>query len=495
MKHVILIAVAAVLLAAAGGGMIWTWMCYQWCDYGESLKVTRKTGRQGPQDQYSPLGHKGVQEQMLGPGRHFLNPWSYEVERVEDRHIPPKFIGVVNNKLGKALPAGRRLAGPGEKGTARTVLTPGLWRINSFGKQVKLEPATIIEPGYVGVQTLLEGPHKGVQDRVLQAGYYNINPAEIKVNQMEIGYRIWAVTVRYQGSGKAAKLIEGSGVSFPLADGKQMHLDMTVVWGIFPQDAPRIRKDYGTMEMVENKVIEPQVLSICKNAGSNLTTKQFIEGETRDQFQKKVTEALQAMGKTKGIHFLIALVRSFHPAADIKATIQARMIAEEEKTTLKFEQDRAKVAADLEEAKRRVEIASRDFDAETEARVQTEMEKGRKRAAEIQAQAERTVAGLQKQAALINAQIVKTLGRAEADVVEATKKAEATRLQLLIQAYGGADQYNLATFAESLPEDIRIEYRFAGEGTFWTDARSKFSDLADRKILSQKKKKPEKGNK
>ena len=46
--------------------------------------------------------------------------------------------------------------------------------------------------------------------------------------------------------------------------------------------------------------------------------------------------------------------------------------------------------------------------------------------------------------------------------------------------------------AEKLPDDIKIEYRYAGEGTFWTDARGKFSDLAARKILSQKKNKPEK---
>ena len=488
MKQLAIIAVLVVLAAVAAGGLIWTWACYEWCDYGYSLRVTRKTGQQGPQDQYAPPGRKGVQEQLLGPGRHFRNPWDYKVEAVEDVHVPPEFIGVVSNKVGAPLPAGRRLANPGEKGTMRAVLTPGLWRINTFGKEVKLEQAVIIEPGYVGVQTFLEGDNKGTQDRVLQAGYYNINPAEITVNQVEIGYRVWTISVQYQNDGKTDKLIEGSGVSFPLADGKQMHLDMTVVWGIFPEDAPSLVKTYGTMEDVENKVIEPQVLSICKNAGSDLTTKQFIEGETREEFQEKVTKALQDMGKTKGIYFLIALVRGFHPVADIKATIQARMIAEEEKTTLKFEQGRAKVAADLEEARRRVEVASRDFDAETQALVQDELEKGRKRAAEIEAEADRAVAQLQKEAALIKAQIVKTLGRAEADVVEATKKAEATRLQLLIQAYGGANDYNLATFAESLPDDIRIEYRFAGEGTFWTDARGRFSDLAARKILSQKKK-------
>ena len=262
-----------------------------------------------------------------------------------------------------------------------------------------------------------------------------------------------------------------------------MYLDFTVVWGIFPEDAPRILREYGTVAMVEQKIIEPQVLSICKNAGSNLTTKEFIEGETREKFQQAVTEALQVIGKEKGIHFLIALVRGFHPDEDIRATIQARMLAEEEKITLKIEQQRETVAAGLEQAKRMVEVAIKDFDAESEVHVRAEEEKGRKRADETKAETDRTVAGLRKSTEEIKAQSVKILGQADADVIEALRKAEAKKLELLIEAYGGPDEYNLATFAESLPEDIQIEYRYAGPGTLWTDMKTTLAEMAAKKIL------------
>ena len=81
------------------------------------------------------------------------------------------------------------------------------------------------------------------------------------------------------------------------------------------------------------------------------------------------------------------------------------------------------------------------------------------------------------------AQTVKILGRADADVIEAMKKAEAKKLELLIEAYGGPDQYNLATFAQSLPEDIQIEYRYAGLGTLWTDVKTTLTEMAAKKIL------------
>ncbi len=477
MFNKILLSVLFLVAVLAVGGVGAFMLSYNWCPVGSSLQITNKTGVPAGAGQYAGPGQQGVVEQLRGPGRHFLNPWSYTVKQIRDIHILPGQIATVKSNVGKDLPSDRFIAEAGEKGTRRRVLTPGVWRVNTFGQSVSVADAVTIKPGYVGVQTVRGGGGKGIRSEVLQAGYYNINPAEVKVDTVEIGYRVWDIQTEVEqkaviekGVRKIVKTIKpGSGVSFPLADGKEMHLDFTVVWGIFPEDAPRIIGEYGNVADVERKIIEPQVLSICKNAGSNLTTQEFIEGDTREKFQQDVTVALQAMGREKGIHFLIALVRGFHPAEDIKATIQARMLAEEEKITLKIEQDRDVVAADLEQAVRRVEVAVKDYDAESETLVKQEMEQGNKTAAETEAQADRKVAELQRQAAEINAQVVKILGQAEADVIEATKKAEATRLQLLIDAYGGADSYNLATFADKLPENLDVEYRYAGEGTFWTD--------------------------
>lgn len=486
MLRKLLIAVPIALIVLITGFLLILAISYNWCPFGTSLQLTRKTGKPSPKGEYAGPGEQGVQKQLRGPGRHFLNPWTWNLRRVDDVVIAPGEIAVVKNQIGKDVTEDRFIVGPDEKGTQRAVLTPGVWRINRFGQVVEPRKATIIKPGYVGVQTLQETAKKGILPTVLQAGYYNINPVRIRVDPVEIGYRVWDIhteQVTDAAGRNAGRIKTGSGVSFPLADGKQMHLDFTVVWGIFPEDAPRIIETYGTVEMVERKIIEPQVLSICKNAGSNLTTQQFIEGETRQKFQDEVTRALQEIGQEKGIHFLIALVRGFHPAEDIKTTIQARMLAEEEKTTLKIEQQRDTVAARLEQAQRMVDVAVKDFDAETEALVKEELERGQKKAAEIMAEADRKVAQLQKKAAELDAQRVRILGQADADVIEAKKRAEAKRLELLIGAYGGASPYNLATFAESLPEDISIEFRYSGEGTFWTDTEQSLLEKAARKTL------------
>lgn len=472
---------------------LWKWtICRKYCDKGTSLRITQKTGDISEnKDSYANENEMGVFEQMKGPGRHFLNPWNYTIDVVPDIIIRPGEIGIVKNNLGKDIEGiGRFMADPGEKGTQKQVLTPGSWRINDYGQEVTITRATIIKPGYVGVQTLQET--KGTFDEPLTPGYYNINPREIKIDIVEIGYTQWVVQTEYeqfQVQDEYGNIITiempkaGTGVSFPLSDGKDMFLDITVIWGIFPKGAPRIIQEYGNLDLVESKIIEPQVMSICKNLGSNYTTMEFIKAETREAFQDQFTAALQKMGKIKGIEIKIALVRKFHPNPEIQKTIQATLLAEEKKATLLIEQQRDKVAAALEQAERKVDIAKEDFDAETTKIVEGQRESGFKKAAELREDANITIAFIDKKVAEANAQAVLIEGQARADVVEAMKKAEAEGLRLKIEAYGGADTFNLATFADLLPNDLRIKYQYAGEGTLWTDPGANLQDTAAKRIL------------
>ena len=166
------------------------------------------------------------------------------------------------------------------------------------------------------------------------------------------------------------------------------------------------------------------------------------------------------------------------------------MLAEEERMTLKTEQERDKVAADLEKAKRRVDVAVKDFDAETRSLVQEELAMGQKKASEMRAEADRQVAKIERKVAEIDAKIARIMGEAKANVTEAQNKADARRFELLVKAYGGAEAFNLVSFAESLPQDLELEYRYSGPGTFWTDVSSRegrdLKDLAAEKYLKGK---------
>jgi len=141
----------------------------------------------------------------------------------------------------------------------------------------------------------------------------------------------------------------------------------------------------------------------------------------------------------------------------------------------------ASVRAQLEEERKKVEIARETIKAQTRVVVANILAEGEKQAAEIDAQARLDVATIEQQAALLDAQQTEILGQARADVERMKKESEARGYELLVKAFGSGYAYNLYTFAERFqPESIRLF--FAGEGTFWTDL-SRFQDLGAAKLL------------
>ena len=141
-----------------------TWLVWQWgfCRFyvgpNQMAVITAKMGEELPQGQIlAKKGQQGIQEDVLGEGRHFLNPWLFEREIREVILIPPGKVGVVTSKVGDELPEGEFLAERGQKGIWRNVLGPGKYRMNPVGYQVDVIDAISIPIGYDGVVTSLSG--------------------------------------------------------------------------------------------------------------------------------------------------------------------------------------------------------------------------------------------------------------------------------------------------------------------------------------------------
>ncbi len=195
--------VKIVLLAIVVLGLpwfVWQWgFCRFYVEPDEMAVITAKTGAELPPGQIlAKKGQRGIQEDVLGEGRHFLNPWFYERDIRPVVVIPPGKVGVVTSKVGDDLPEGEFLAEPGQKGIWRRVLGPGKYRMNPAGYQVDVVDALSIPIGYDGVVTSLSGRQtppnefaqageKGVRRDVLQPGLYFVNPREYKVDVLEIG--------------------------------------------------------------------------------------------------------------------------------------------------------------------------------------------------------------------------------------------------------------------------------------------------------------------
>ncbi len=522
--------VVAVLVQVAYFG-IWQWIfCRIEVPAGSSLLVrykgpwpfgNRPQALEGTLVQTDASGRPlqvGILEVMPGSGRHFYSPLEYETQIVKDEVIPPGKIGVVVSKIGKALPEGTYLVDEkGYRGILRKVLTPGRYRINKYGYDVKIvdvdacaepgtqvkrkaEDPTLIPPGYVGVVTNKArdprtSEERGIQKQVLQPGIYFLNPEEKRINIISIGYSETSLTVAAQeqataGSTQSAPAknlyggdrlgttmtddpvyTPGKGIEFPSSDGFTIHMDYTAIWGILPEQAPDVVRQFGALKDVEQKVILPQIESICRLHGSRRGAVDLLVGDTREQFQDETSSELERVLTAKKLSLLFGLTRHIYVPKAVREPIQKAKVADELTKTRDQEQLTAKAQADLTEAKAKVVFEEKRTQAETKKMVAEVAAEGEKKAKEIEATTEKLKAEIDAKTAAIEAQTTRLLGEAKASSIKLSKEAKAQRFQLLVKALGSADAYERYIFAEGLPSDLRVGIFYAGPGTLWTDLK------------------------
>ncbi|MBM4001991.1 MAG: band 7 protein [Planctomycetes bacterium] len=472
---------------------------------GPLLFGSRKTAEPG---QFAKDGETGVREQMLGPGRHFYSPIWWERTYVQDLIVESSQVAIVTSKMGESLPEGEflvsgDLSGPNRvkyKGILRKVFGPGRYRINPYAyefKIVKTETTHVgdqlkhagwveIPTGYVGVVTNLASiPERqqasGIQDEVLQPGLYPVNPYEQQIDIVEIGYRETSIEVakRKDRSGKVLLDESGepvpddeTGISFPSNDGFEIRIDYTAIWGVMPEQAAAVVRTFGTIAAAEQKVIQPQCESICRNNGSKMGAVQLLVGETRQKFQLATSDDFREVLKDKDMVLLYGLVRHIYIPLQVRVPIQMGYIADELTLTREQEKKTAETEADLREAERKVELASEKVRVETEKLVANLVAEGEKEAKELDATTRQRVAAIDRKIAELDAQKKILLGEADGFAEGLRQVAEAQRFQLAVEAFGTASSFSKWQFAEGLPEQIDLRLVYAGEGTLWTDLKS-----------------------
>ena len=450
-------------------------------------------------------GEIGVLEKLRGPGRHFYCPIWYERSLVDDVVIRPGQVGVVTCKLGDALPPGEFLVDGDlgstlQKGILRKVLAPGRYRINPYGYTTKIVETqqarsgtqtkhsgwVDVPTGYVGVVTNLAdnpllGQVAGIQANVLPPGLYPINGREQQIDIVEVGYRELTIAVTKQRNPDGSlKLDEAGepmianveeGINFPSSDGFPIQMDFTSIWGVMPDQAAHAIRTFGNVDEVENKVVLPQIESICRNNGSEYSAVQLLVGEDREKFQQANVDEFQRVLADKQIALLYGLIRHIYIPKEVRQPIQTAFIADELKLTREQEQETAKAEAEMREAEKKVELESETVIADTQKKAAEKLAEGDKQVGEIGAESRKLVAAIAKETAELQAQATLVLGQAENDGKKLVEEAKAGKFKLAVEAFGTPAAYNNWIFATGLPDDVNLQLLYAGEGTLWTDMK------------------------
>lgn len=432
---------------------------------GRVAILLKKTGKDLPPGEIlapSPE-YKGIQLEVLGEGRYFRNPYTWDWQIVPITDIPAGKFGVLVRKFGRDLPEGGIIAPDDQsKGIVRDVLGTGKHRINPYAYEVKIYDDIRIMPGNIGVVTslcgedifsgkpndfnfnqgfLVEPGRKGVLGAVLKEGTHRINPFISSVTIVNIQSQ------RHEFSGDEA-------ISFLTVDGFSISLEGTVEFNLDPAEAPRLSQEVGNLEDILKKLVLPNVRGFSRLEGSKKTATEFIIGESRQVFQEKLLDYLRKNCRRWGISINSVLIRDIIPPQDIASIIRNRELAQQE--IKKFRRQ-------IEQAKSDAELKKQDMLAlQNRIKVEAETEKLTAEIAAKQAQLEQLIAArTELEVAELGFKTVEAecgaalkLAEAERNVIVARSRSEAEVLGRNVAAFGGGDGFIRAKLYEKVGPGI-----------------------------------------
>ena len=419
---------------------------------GEIAVLIRKTGKPLPQGEIiaRSADEQGIQLEVLGEGRYFRTPyvWDWQIFPVTD--VPAGKFAVLVRKFGKINTDGSIIAKDEQhRGVVKEVLGTGRHRINPYAYEVKLFNDIKIMPGTIGVVTSLTGDDvfsgtannytnekgflvssgkKGVVSNILKEGTHRINPF------------IYSITIvntrrqRHEFSGKDA-------ITFLTVDGFPVSIEGTVEFNIDEKLAPRLTQVVGDMHDILNKIILPSVLGFARIEGSKKQATEFIVGESRRLFQDKLDEFLKNNCRKWGIEINSVLIRDIIAPQTVAAIIRNRELAHQE--AVKYEQEitRARSEAELARQKMLAEQNSSKVAAQTEQLTAAIAARQRQSEAVVAAETELKVAEINLKTAQADAEATLKAAAAERDIIAKRNESEAEVLRRQVEAYGGGVDY------------------------------------------------------
>ena len=462
MKRKMFLPVLSVSLLVLSGWFWWGWRIEP--ENGQIAVLVKKTGRNLPSDAILAPGpeYKGIQPEVLPEGRYFRNPWTWEWKYFRAMDIPAGKFGVLVRKFGKDLPAGEIIArDAGFKGIVSDVLGTGRHRINPYAYDVKLYDDITIKPGHVGVVTRLIGEdifsaakpgagvaflvdegEKGVQGLILKEGTHRLNPFVYSVTIVNVQSQ------RFELSGADA-------ISFLTLDGFTVQAEGTLEFNLELGKVALLSHEVGDMDDILQKIILPSARGFSRIEGSKKRATEFIVGESRQAFQNSLEQYLKDICKPWGISLNSVLIRDIFAPQDVAQIIRERELAVQEAKKIDQQIVQAKSLAELGRQKA---LAARNT-----VTVAAETDQIQRRIAAEQTQQERTIAASARlevaatDLKTAEAEAEARLAAAEADrkVVEARTTAEANVLKQEISVYADERDYVRARLYRKTAPRIR----------------------------------------
>jgi len=404
-------------------------------------------------------GERGPQISVIPPGTYRINTALFQVSMEDVLEVPDNMVGVVTTKDGKPLAtgeiAGKEILGHnmyqdaeafitngGNKGLQEQVILAGRYFINPRFATVETYPMTQVPIANVGVVIAFVGAEgkdvtgdtfkhgnlvsrgqKGVWVDPLDPGKYPINPFTPKV---EIVSTANIALNCATGKSEAHKLDEKlSTITVRSSDGFTFNLDVSQIIHVPRNDAPKVIARFGTMANLVTQVLEPTIGNYFRNAAQTSDVIEFLKKRSERQAEAKGSIAL-ALGEYN-VNAIDTLIGDITPPEALMKTLTDRKIAEQEQVTYKTQQLAEETRKDLQQARAMADTQARVVDSERSVTIA-------KFGAEAAIEGARGQAQSKKINAEADANVITTVGNAEASKTLAVGTSEADVIKLKIES-------------------------------------------------------------
>ncbi|RQO39446.1 band 7 protein [Chryseobacterium sp. KBW03] len=440
------------------------------CDSFQDAEAFLKTG-----------GRKGRQTAVIAPGSYRINTLLFEVSLTDMTQIPDNAVGVITTLEGKPLEEGK-IAGKiveehnkfqdvdsflnngGYKGLQEQVILAGSYFLNPWFVILEMVKMTEIPIGSVGVVisyvgnegkdlsgiefkhgNIVEKGCKGVWGEALGPGKYPVNPYIMKTELVPTTNLVLNWASARSESHQLDKNL--STITVRSKDGFPFNLDVSQIIHIPSNEAPKVIARFGNMMNLVGQVLEPTIGNYFRNSAQDSDVIAFLG--SRKERQQSAREHISNVLEQYNVSAVDTLIGDIVPPETLMKTLTDRKIAEEQKTTFEVQKLAQETRQSLEK-----ETAVADIQKEIVTADQGVLIAERVAAAAVKkanGEAEKT-----RLLAKANAEQISLIGNAEAEKILAIGKSNAEAYKLSVDAMGEDNFTQLKVMESIANQNVKI---------------------------------------
>lgn len=472
---------------------------------GSELETGRILGRKVECDSFQDAesflkngGRKGRQTGIITPGSYRINTYLFEIEITDMTLIPDNAVGIVTTLEGQPLEEGqiagkiinghnkfqdadRFLENNGYKGLQEQVMLAGSYFLNPWFAKLEMVRMTEIPIGHVGVVISYVGEEgkdlsgvefkhgnivakgcKGVWAEPLGPGKYPINPYIMKVELVPTTNLVLNWASARSESHQLDKNL--STITVRSKDGFPFNLDVSQIIHIPTTEAPKVIARFGNMNNLVSQVLEPTIGNYFRNSAQDSDVIAFLG--TRKERQQSAKDHIGKVLDQYNVFGVDTLIGDIVPPESLMKTLTDRKLAEEQKITYETEKKAQETRQSLEKETAIADMQKEIVKADQGVLIAERIADASVKKATGDANSVRLQANAEgdrlKLLATGEAEKTRLLAKAESEKIELLAKANAEQISLT----GNAEAEKILAIGKANAESYKLSVEAMGGNNF-----------------------------